>query len=90
MSQSLFYFHRSKWRFAWRFLGNVARIILELGLNRQIVLERSFPNMIDRAQAVNAIWTVFVLKRLLSYMLGITVAMQDLHLDPAFPGPVCL
>ncbi|KAK4085580.1 uncharacterized protein Triagg1_570 [Trichoderma aggressivum f. europaeum] len=85
---SLFYIHQSKWRLAWRFLGNVARIVLELGLNRQIVLERSFPDMADRTQAINAIWTTFLLNRLLSYLLGVTVAMQNLHLDPTFPGPV--
>ncbi|KAI5461036.1 hypothetical protein BGZ63DRAFT_489307 [Mariannaea sp. PMI_226] len=85
---SLFHIHQGNWRLAWRFLGNVARIVLELGLNRQIVLERAFPEMGDRTQAINVIWTIFLLNRLVSYLLGVTVAMHNLHLDPTFPGPI--
>jgi hypothetical protein len=44
----------------------------------------------DRIQAINILWVVCVLNRVLSYSLGLAVAMQDLRLDPAFPGPVCL
>jgi hypothetical protein len=86
----LYYFHRSQWRLAWRFLGNISRIILELGLNRHIVLNFSFPDPAIRAQVVKTIWAVFVLEQQLSYSLGLSVAMPDLCLDQDFPEPVSL
>ncbi|KAF2095117.1 hypothetical protein NA57DRAFT_59864 [Rhizodiscina lignyota] len=85
---SLYDFSRSKWRLAWRLISNLTRIILELGLNRLVVLDRSFPDPSDRAQAVNTIWTVYVLDQHLSYALGLSMALRDMNLDPAFPPPV--
>ncbi|OAL21455.1 hypothetical protein AYO22_07851 [Fonsecaea multimorphosa] len=67
---------------------NVSRIILELGLNRKIVLDRSFPDIKSRSQAINTVWTVFVLEQHLSYALGFSNAMQNLHPEPNFPQPV--
>ncbi|GAD93001.1 catechol dioxygenase [Paecilomyces variotii No. 5] len=84
----VYYFYSNKWRVAWRLLGNVARIILELGLNREIVLSRSFPNQRQHAQVVNTIWSIFVLEQQLSYSLGLSVATNDLRLDASFPGPI--
>ncbi|KIX10236.1 uncharacterized protein Z518_01317 [Rhinocladiella mackenziei CBS 650.93] len=85
---SLYSLHRGTWRWGWRFLGNVTRTILELGLNREIVLARSFPNPSTRIRAINTIWTVYVLERQLSYGLGVTNAVQDLRLEATFPQPV--
>jgi hypothetical protein len=71
-------------------ISNLTRIILELGLNRQIVFDRSFPDPEDRIRALNIIWSIFVLDKHLSYALGLSMAMRDLHLDPGFPDPVSL
>ncbi|EXJ64205.1 hypothetical protein A1O7_00541 [Cladophialophora yegresii CBS 114405] len=84
----LFHFHCGKWRLAWRFQGNVSRIILELGLNRKAVLDRSFPEINSRVQAINTIWTIFVLEQHLSYALGFSDAMPNLRLEANFPQPV--
>ncbi|KAF2105146.1 hypothetical protein NA57DRAFT_20465, partial [Rhizodiscina lignyota] len=86
---SLFHYYANNWRLSWRLLGNVARLVLELGLNREIVLNRSFPDKMTRSQAVNTIWTVFVLDQQISYALGLTTATRDLYLrlDPCFPRP---
>lgn len=86
--QSIFYLRRGIWRRGWRFLGNVTRIILELGLNREIVLIRSFPDASTRSWAINTIWSIYVLERQLSYGLGVANAAQELHLEPTFPRPV--
>ncbi|ETI27198.1 hypothetical protein G647_09881 [Cladophialophora carrionii CBS 160.54] len=86
--QSIFYLRRGLWRRGWRFLGNVTRIILELGLNREIVLVRSFPDASTRSWAINTIWTVYVLERQLSYGLGVANAAQELHLEQTFPRPL--
>ncbi len=81
--------HRGTWRVGWRFLGNISRIIFELGLTREIVLARVFPDSKDRVRAINTIWTVFILEQHLSYALGLPNAMQGLRLDSTFPPPVC-
>ncbi|OCT53638.1 hypothetical protein CLCR_09729 [Cladophialophora carrionii] len=83
-----FHFHCGRWRLAWRFQGNVSRIILELGLNRKAVLDRSFPDIKTRVRAINTIWTVFVLEQHLSYALGFSDAMPNLRLEANFPQPV--
>ncbi|PTB40299.1 hypothetical protein M441DRAFT_90581 [Trichoderma asperellum CBS 433.97] len=84
----IFYYNTHKWRLAWRFLGNVARILVELGLNRQMVLDRSFPQIETRTQALNVIWSVFVLEQQLRHGLGLSSMTQDLTLDSTFPKPV--
>ncbi|OAL20108.1 hypothetical protein AYO22_09258 [Fonsecaea multimorphosa] len=84
----IFYLRRGIWRRGWRFLGNVTRIILELGLNREIVLIRSFPDASTRSWVVNTIWTIYVLERQLSYGLGVANAAQELRLEPTFPRPL--
>ncbi|UKZ52894.1 hypothetical protein TrVGV298_006681 [Trichoderma virens] len=85
---SLYYYYSNQWRVAWRFIRNVARIILELGLNRRIVLDRSFPDKKAHTQALNTIWAVFVLEQQLRYALGLSTTMQDFVLDPTLPKPV--
>ncbi|EHK50847.1 hypothetical protein TRIATDRAFT_54398 [Trichoderma atroviride IMI 206040] len=85
---SIYYYHSHKWRLAWRFLGNVARVVVELGLNRQMVLDRSFPSIEARTQAINIIWSIFVLEQQLRHALGLSTMTQDLALDSTFPKPV--
>ena len=86
--QCLYHYHAHQWRIAWRLLGNVTRIILELGLNQRVVLDRSFPDNRSRSQALTMLWSVFVLERQLRYSLGLTITTQDFVLDPALPDPV--
>ncbi|KAL7952142.1 hypothetical protein V8C42DRAFT_306254 [Trichoderma barbatum] len=85
---SLYYYYSHKWRIAWRFIRNVARIILELGLNRKIVLDRSFPDKKAHTQALNIMWALFVLEQQLRYALGLSTTLQDFVLDPTLPKPV--
>ncbi|KAJ4854704.1 fungal specific transcription factor domain-containing protein [Trichoderma breve] len=85
---SLYYYYSHKWRKAWRFIRNVVRIILELGLNRRIVLDRSFPDQKAHTQALNTMWAVFVLEQQLRYALGLSTTMQDFFMDPTLPKPV--
>ncbi|KAL7911538.1 hypothetical protein GGI35DRAFT_293335 [Trichoderma velutinum] len=85
---SLYYYYSHKWRKAWRFTRNVVRIILELGLNRRIVLDRSFPDQKAHTQALNTMWAIFVLEQQLRYALGLSTTMQDFVMDPTLPKPV--
>ena len=86
--QSLYYYYANKWHVAWRLVGNIARIILELGLNRALVLDRSFPDPKSHSRAVNVIWTIFVLEKQLSFALGLPATLQKPCIDPLFPRPV--
>ncbi|KAH8889200.1 hypothetical protein GQ53DRAFT_622393, partial [Thozetella sp. PMI_491] len=85
---AIYYDYRNQVRVAWHYVDNVTRIILEVGLNRRIVLERSCRDPKTQACVVNAIWTAFVLEQQLSSILGIRAAARDLHIDPDFPQPV--
>jgi hypothetical protein len=84
----LYHFHSGSWRLAWRILHNVCRIIMELGLNRKIVLDRAFTDDQRRNQAINSVWTVFVLDQHLSHALGFTNALSNLRFEDNFPWPV--
>lgn len=86
--QVFYHLHRGSWRLGWRFLGNISRVVYELGLNREIVLTRLFSEVENRRRAVNTVWTVYVLEQHLSYALGQPNFMQGLHMEPSFPRPV--
>jgi hypothetical protein len=81
---------RDKWRLAWRVVGNLVRIMLELRLHHHQVLLQTLPRLQERHLAINIIWTIIVLDRQLSYALGLSLALQESYLDPEFPGPVRL
>ncbi|KAJ9636619.1 hypothetical protein H2204_005219 [Knufia peltigerae] len=83
-----YHLHRGSWRLGWRFLGNISRIVYELGLNREIVLTRLFPDVESRGRAINTVWTVYVLEQHLSYALGLPNLKQGLHIDSSFPRPI--
>lgn len=53
-----------------------------------MVLERSFPQIETHTQALNIIWSVFVLEQQLRHGLGLSTMTQDLALDLTFPKPV--
>ncbi|KAM0511416.1 hypothetical protein ACHAPE_009931 [Trichoderma viride] len=53
-----------------------------------MVLDRSFPNIEARTQAINIIWSIFVLEQQLRHALGLSTMTQDLALDSTFPKPV--
>lgn len=86
--QCLYHYHCHQWRIAWRLLGNVTRIIIELGLNHRVVLDRSFPDDSARGQALTMLWSVYVLERQLKYALGLGTTSQDFFLDSNLPDPV--
>ncbi|KIW12989.1 hypothetical protein PV08_08176 [Exophiala spinifera] len=83
-----YHLHRGSWRLGWRFLGNISRVVYELGLNREIVLARLFPEWENRRRALNTVWTVYVLEQHLTYALGHPNVMQGLHIESSFPRPI--
>jgi hypothetical protein len=72
---------------AWRVVGQVARLCLELGLHRREGLAK-IPAGPQRQSALNCFWTVYVLDRRWSFATGLPYVIHDDHVDPKLEGPV--
>ena len=84
----MFHFHRDEEVLAWRIIGQVVRMCIELGLHRRDALLRAIPDDAERDSAVNLFWSVYVLDRRWSFGTGMPFALQDSDIDPALPEPV--
>ncbi|KAI6380807.1 hypothetical protein MCOR25_001482 [Pyricularia grisea] len=69
--------------FAWRVVGQVTRLCLELGLHRREGLMR-IPEE-ERGIAVTTFWASYVLDRRWSFGTGLPFAVQDDMIDPGLP-----
>jgi hypothetical protein len=61
---------------------------LELGLNLQKVVVRTFEDPERLTNVVNTFWTIFVLDRQMSYALGLPKSLQDADVDNGLLLPV--
>jgi hypothetical protein len=61
---------------------------LELGLNLQKVVVRTFEDPEELTNVVNTFWTIFVLDRQMSYALGLPKSLQDADIDNGLLLPV--
>ncbi len=84
----MFHFHRDEEALAWRMIGQVARMCIELGLHRRDALMKAMPDDGERANAINLFWSVYVLDRRWSFGTGMPFAIQDADIDPSLPEPV--
>jgi hypothetical protein len=84
----MFHFHRDEEVLAWRIIGQVARMCVELGLHRRDALFKAIPDDEERDGAVNLFWSVYVLDRRWSFGTGMPFAVQDSDIDPTLPEPV--
>ncbi|KAJ2901582.1 fungal specific transcription factor domain-containing protein [Zalerion maritima] len=71
---------------AWRVMGQVARLCLELGLHRSESVFK-IDNEEDRNNAVNTFWSAYVLDRRWSFGTGLPYVVQDDQIDPHLPLP---
>uniref|UniRef100_L7JMF8 Fungal specific transcription factor domain-containing protein n=1 Tax=Pyricularia oryzae (strain P131) TaxID=1143193 RepID=L7JMF8_PYRO1 len=69
--------------FAWRVVGQVTRLCLELGLHRREGLMK-IPEE-DRNTAITTFWASYVLDRRWSFGTGLPFAVQDDMIDPRLP-----
>ena len=74
---------------AWRVMGQVARLCLELGLHRRDGLAK-IPSEQDRRNAVNTFWSAYVLDRRWSFGTGFPFVVHDDKIDPKLPHPVSI
>ena len=72
---------------AWRVMGQVARLCLELGLHRRDGLEK-IEDPQARKNALNTFWSSYVLDRRWSFGTGLPYVCHDDKIDPKLPYPV--
>ncbi|KAL1846408.1 hypothetical protein VTK73DRAFT_288 [Phialemonium thermophilum] len=71
---------------AWRVMGQVARLCLELGLHRRDGLQR-IPDEQSRRSAINTFWSAYILDRRWSFGTGLPYVCHDDKIDPKLPMP---
>ena len=72
---------------AWRVMGQVARLCLELGIHQRMGLMK-IQNEEERRNALISFWTAYVLDRRWAFGTGLPFVVQDEEIDPQLPFPV--
>ncbi|RDL41849.1 Uncharacterized protein BP5553_01828 [Venustampulla echinocandica] len=84
---AIYHFHCDQEALAWRIIGQVARMCIELGLHRRDSLFKIIPNAAERSNAIKLFWSIYVLDRRWSFGTGLPFALQDADIDPNLPEP---
>lgn len=74
---------------AWRIIGQVARMSIELGLHRRDSFFKVVTDERERIAITKLFWSIYVLDRRWSFGTGMPFAIQDSDIDPSLPEPVC-
>lgn len=72
---------------AWRVMGQVVRLCMELGIHQKRGL-MTIQNEAERKNALNSFWSAYVLDRRWAFGTGLPYAIQDDEIDPTLPMPV--
>lgn len=72
---------------AWRVMGQVARLCLELGIHQRMGLSK-IQDEEERRNALVSFWTAYVLDRRWAFGTGLPFVLQDEEIDPQLPFPV--
>src|SRR6187402_108795 len=86
----MYHFHCDEEALAWRIIGQVARMCIELGLHRRDSLFKVVTDEQERLDAIKMFWAIYVLDRRWSFGTGMPFALQDADIDPGLPEPVSL
>ncbi|UKZ87065.1 uncharacterized protein TrAFT101_002877 [Trichoderma asperellum] len=71
---------------AWRVMGQVVRLCVELGIHQKRGL-MTIQNEVERKNALNSFWSAYVLDRRWAFGTGLPYAIQDDEIDPTLPLP---
>ncbi|TQV90258.1 fungal specific transcription factor [Cordyceps javanica] len=71
---------------AWRVIGQVCRLCLQLGLHRSQV-HQAIVDAKERQLALNSFWSAYVLDRLWAFNTGLPYVLQDADIDPKLQYP---
>jgi Fungal specific transcription factor domain len=86
----MYHFHCDEEALAWRIIGQVARMCIELGLHRRDSLFKVVTDEEERSNAIKLFWSIYVLDRRWSFGTGMPFALQDSDIDPNLPEPASL
>jgi hypothetical protein len=75
---------------AWRIIGIVERMSLELGLHRRETLSQPWVTAVGLERAIKLFWSTYILDLRWSLGTGMPPALQDIDIDPSLPKPVRL
>lgn len=89
-AQAIYHFHCDEEALAWRLIGQVARMCIELGLHRRDSFFKSITDEEERSSVLRLFWSIYVLDRRWSFGTGMPFALQDADIDPNLPEPVSL
>ncbi|CZT42927.1 related to fungal specific transcription factor [Rhynchosporium secalis] len=84
---SIYHFHCDEEALAWRIIGQVARMCIELGLHRRDSCFKVITDKEERSNAMKLFWSIYVLDRRWSFGTGMPFALQDADIDPSLPEP---
>ncbi|TDZ25526.1 Protein STB5 [Colletotrichum orbiculare MAFF 240422] len=71
---------------AWRVMGQVTRLCLEMGIHRQTGLMK-IQDEEERKAALNSFWSAYVLDRRWAFNTGLPFVVPDEEIDPDLPLP---
>ncbi|KAL3956251.1 hypothetical protein ACCO45_009097 [Purpureocillium lilacinum] len=71
---------------AWRVMGQVVRLCVELGIHQKRGLMK-IQDESERKNALNSFWSAYVLDRRWGFATGLPFALQDDEIDPQLPFP---
>ncbi|KAI5464794.1 hypothetical protein BGZ63DRAFT_350607 [Mariannaea sp. PMI_226] len=71
---------------AWRVMGQVTRLCLELGIHRRMSLMK-IQDEDERKNALNSFWSAYVLDRRWAFGTGLPYVVQDEEIDIDLPFP---
>jgi hypothetical protein len=74
---------------AWRIMGQVTRLCLELGIHQRDNLVK-IQDEAERRDCLMTFWAAYVLDRRWSFATGLPYVLQDEDVDPEMPYPVSL
>ncbi|RCI17467.1 hypothetical protein L249_2650 [Ophiocordyceps polyrhachis-furcata BCC 54312] len=71
---------------AWRVMGHVVRLCVELGIHQKRGL-MGIRDESDRANALHSFWSAYILDRRWAFATGLPFTLQDDEIDPQLPIP---
>ncbi|KAK1579870.1 fungal-specific transcription factor [Colletotrichum navitas] len=71
---------------AWRVMGQVTRLCLEMGIHRTTGIAK-IRDEEERRIALNSFWSAYVLDRRWAFNTGLPFVVPDEEIDPALPMP---
>ncbi|EFQ35429.1 fungal specific transcription factor domain-containing protein [Colletotrichum graminicola M1.001] len=71
---------------AWRVMGQVTRLCLEMGIHRTTGIAK-IRDEEERKNALNSFWSAYVLDRRWAFNTGLPFVVSDEEIDPALPMP---